>query len=75
MLEIRLLDCSELAIIRKNVDDDIIYRTDVIVNFLSGLITGSTPQFHNNIITGSGAMTIFVYKGFTRNPEIRNTTA
>ena len=42
--------------------------------FLSGLITGPTPQFHNNIITGSGVMTIFVYKGLTRNPEIGNTT-
>ena len=24
-------------------------------------------------MTGSGVMTIFVYKGLTRNPEIRNT--
>ena len=24
-------------------------------------------------ITGSGAITIFIYKGLTRNPEIRNT--
>ena len=24
-------------------------------------------------MTGSGIMTIFVYKGLTRNPEIRNT--
>ena len=30
-------------------------------------------KFHINIITGSGAMTIFFYKGLTRNPEIRNT--
>ena len=42
---------------------------------LSGLITGPTPQFHNNIITGSGVMTIFVYKGLTRNPEIGNTSS
>ena len=40
--------------------------------FLSGLITGPIPQFHNNIITGSGVMTIFVYKGLTKNPEIEN---
>ena len=73
-LGIRLLDCSESAINRKNVDDDIICRHDVIVIFLSGLITGPTPQFHNNIITGSGVMTIFVYKGLIRNPEIGNTT-
>ena len=30
-------------------------------------------KFHVNIITGSGIMTIFFYKGLTRNPEIRNT--
>ena len=28
------------------------------------------PKFPDNIITGSGVMTIFVYKGLTRNPEI-----
>ena len=43
-------------------------------NFLSGLITSPTPQFHDNIITGSGVMTIFVFKGLTKNPEIGNTT-
>ena len=30
-------------------------------------------QFHVNIMTGSGVMTIFVYKGLTRNTEIGNT--
>ena len=30
-------------------------------------------QFHVNIIIGSGIMTIFFYKGLTRNPEIGNT--
>ena len=30
-------------------------------------------KFHVNIITGSGVMIIFFYKGLTRNPEIRNT--
>ena len=30
-------------------------------------------KFHVNIITGSGVMTIFFYKGLTRNPEIGNT--
>ena len=30
-------------------------------------------KFHVSIITGSGVMTIFFYKGLTRNPEIRNT--
>ena len=30
-------------------------------------------KFHISFITGSRAMTIFFYKGLTRNPEIRNT--
>ena len=30
-------------------------------------------KFHVNIITASGIMTIFFYKGLTRNPEIGNT--
>ena len=30
-------------------------------------------KFHVNTITGSGVMTIFFYKGLTRNPEIGNT--
>ena len=30
-------------------------------------------QFHVNIITGSGIMTISSYNGLTRNPEIGNT--
>ena len=30
-------------------------------------------RFHVNIMTGSGATTIFVSKGLTRNSEIRNT--
>ena len=30
-------------------------------------------RFYVNIMTGSGAMTIFVYKGLTRNPEIGKT--
>ena len=30
-------------------------------------------KFHANIITDSGVMTIFFYKGLTRNPKIGNT--
>ena len=30
-------------------------------------------KFHVNIITGSGVMTIFFYKGLSRNAEIGNT--
>ena len=29
-------------------------------------------KFHVNIITGSGVMIIYFYKGLTRNPEIKN---
>ena len=31
-------------------------------------------KFHVIIITGSGVMTIFFYKGLTINPEVQNTT-
>ena len=30
-------------------------------------------KFHVNIISGSGVMTVFFYKGLTRNPDIGNT--
>ena len=45
--------------------------TSQLDNMTSSVLTG--PKFHVNIITGSEAMTIFVYKGLTRNPEITNT--
>ena len=32
-------------------------------------------KFHLNVITGPGVMTLFFYKGLTRKPEIRNTSA
>ena len=32
-------------------------------------------KFHVNIITGFEIMTIFFYKGLTRNPEIRNVVS
>ena len=44
---------------------------DVILFLLSSLVYWS--KFHVNIITGSGVMTIYFYKGLTRNPEIGNT--
>ena len=34
-----------------------------------------SPKFPVNIIASSEVMTIFFYKGLTRNPEIRNTRA
>ena len=45
---------------------------DVPVFFSSSLVTG--PSFHVNIITGSEVVTIFVYKGLTRNLEIGNAS-
>ena len=40
---------------------------------LSSLVTGF--KFHVNVITGSGDMTIFFFKGLTRNLEIGNILA
>ena len=42
-----------------------------VLFLLSSLVTGL--KFHVNVITGSGDMTIFFFKGLTRNPEIGNT--
>ena len=36
-------------------------------------LSSFVSKFHFNIITGSGVMTVFVYKGLTRNLEIGNT--
>ena len=44
---------------------------DVVLLLFSSLATGPSFKFH--IITGSGVITIFFYKGLTRNPEIGNT--
>ena len=43
----------------------------VALFLFSGSVTWS--KFHANVITGFRVMTIFVYKGLNRNPEIRNT--
>ena len=66
---IRLPDCSKLAINRQN-------DNDVTVLFLLSLVKFSYwSRFHVINITGSGVMTIYFYKGLTRNPEIGNTFA
>ena len=44
---------------------------DVAVFLLSILVT--SPSLISISLTGSRVMTIFVYKGLTRNPEIGNT--
>ena len=69
-----------LVINRKNNNDLTIFGHDVIAKFLWRcfvfLVTFSYWwKFHVSIITGSGVMTIYFYKGLTRNPEIGNTPA
>ena len=71
----RLLQISHKL---KNDNDVTVCWNDVIVNFFScsfvSLVKFSYwSMFHVNIITGSSVMTIFFYKGLTRNPEIGNT--
>ena len=78
MSEIPLPDSSELAINRKNDNDFTICRHDAIVKsfwhcFVSLVKFSFWFKIHVNIITGFGVMTIFLYKGLTRNLEIRNT--
>ena len=72
-----LPDCSKLAITWKNDNDVTIFPHVVIVRFFwcyfVFLVKFSYSKFHVNIITGSGVMTIFFYKGLTRNPKIENT--
>ena len=75
---IRLSDCSKLAINWKNDNDVTIFRHDVIIKFfwrcfVSLVKFSYWSIFHVNIITGSWIITIFFYKGLTRNPEIGNT--
>ena len=76
---IRLPDYSKLAINRKNDNDVTIFRHDVISKFFwRGFVflveLSYWSKFHGNIITGSGVMTMFFYKGFTKIQEIGNTS-
>ena len=64
-------DCPSLA---KNPETDngvTIFRHDDIVQFFWRWLFLLSSLFIN-IITGSRIMSIFFYKGSTRNPEIRN---
>ena len=59
-------------------NDVTISRYDVICHifwrcFVSLVKFNYYSKFPLNIISGSGVMTIYFYKGLTRNPEIRNT--
>ena len=71
MSRIWLPDCSKLARNWKNDNEITICWHDVIINFFVKFSYWS--KFHVNIITGSEVMTIFFYKGLTRNPETGNT--
>ena len=78
MSGIRSPDCSKLAKNPKNDNDALIFWHDVNVKlfwlcFVSLVKFSYWSKFHVNIITGSGIMTIFFYKGLTRNSEIKNT--
>ena len=75
---IRLPDSSKLANNWKKHYDVEIWRNDVIVSFLTLLCFLCQVQLLDQVscqyIIGSEVMTIFSYKGLTRNPEIRNTS-
>ena len=78
MSGIRPPELSKLAENLKNDNVVTIPRHDVIVKiFWRGFVSLAKfsywSKFHVNTITGSGIMTIFFYKGFTRNREIGNT--
>ena len=69
---IRPPGCSKLAKNPKNDNDVTVFRHDVNVKFfwrcfVSLVKFSYWSKFHVNIITGSGIMTIFFYKGLTRN--------
>ena len=72
------MDCSKLTINWKNEDEVIICQTwsNCQILFWRCRVLfvkfGYWSKFHVNIITCSKVMTIFVYKGLTRNPEIGN---
>ena len=75
---IRLPSGSKLAINRKNDNDITTCWHDIIFKicwrcFVFLVKFSYWFKFHVNIITGSGIMIIFFYKGLTRNPEIGNT--
>ena len=75
---IRPPDCSKIAKNPKNDNGFTISQHDVNVRFfwrcfVSLVKFSYWSNFHVSTITGSGIMTIFFYKGLTRNLEIGNT--
>ena len=74
---IRFSDCSKLAVNRKKDNDFTIYWQDLIAKifwcfFVPPVRVSYWLKFHVSISTGSGVMTIFLYKGLIRNQEIGN---
>ena len=77
-LESGQFEATKLAKYQKNDNDFIIFRHGVNVKFLWRCFVSLVKfsywsRFRVNIITCSGIMTIFFYKGLTRNPEVGNT--
>ena len=75
--KIWLPGCSNLAMNGENDNNVGICRRDITVNFfwrcrVSLVKFNYWSKLHGNISTGSEVMTIFVYKGLNRNPEIGN---
>ena len=70
-------DCSKLAKNPKNDNDFTIFRHDVNVNFLTFFCFSCQVQllvqFSCQYRHWFQIMTIFLYKGLTRNPKIGNT--
>ena len=71
---IRPPDCSKLPRSPKNDNNATIFWHDLIVKFfwrcfVSLVKFSYWSKFHLSIIIGSGIVTIFFYKGLTRNPE------
>ena len=78
MSVIWLSDCSKFVINWKNYNDVKFFWNDAIVKFfwrcfVSLFKFSYWSNFHVNIITDSGIMTIFFYKGFTWILKIKNT--
>ena len=63
----------ELVSAKVNCESKLFLFMFTILGWFSKYLSVSEPKFHVNIITGSGIMTIFFYKGLTRNPEMGNT--
>ena len=73
---IQLLGCSKFSINWKNNNDVIICRHEVIVKFfdavlflLKSSVTGPSFMSISSLVLEFWQMTIFFYKGLTRNPK------